>query len=572
MNFGLLDTLNLLGALGFFIYGMKIMSESIQKVAGSKLREFLRNMTSNRAKGVATGFLITSLIQSSSATTVLVVSFVNAGLLSLMEAIGVIMGANIGTTMTAWLLTFVGFKVSISKFALPLIAIAFPLTFFSKEKVKTWAEVFVGFALLLLGLQFLKDGVPSLQDHPEVLEFLSTYTNLGILSTLLFVLIGTIITVVVQSSSAAMALTLVMANQGWIPFEIAVALVLGENIGTTITANIAALIGNVHAKRAALAHFVFNVFGVIWIVILLKPFLVGVDWLVTTLGSTSAYNDAEAIKYALSTFHTTFNIINTLLLVWFAGLIAKIVTKLVKGNDDNEYKLQYISTGLMKASEISIEQARKETAYFGTVIAKMSNEVMSYFEALENDKQEKPLKKVIRLEDHSDQLEEEIAEFLQKISSNGSFSKKTVTRVSMIYSAISELERIGDIYHQMIKDVNKRVDSGVPLPHELILKIEDFFKLIKSAEEVMIKNLDDTYDNANLDLAREKEIEINRKKKALIKEKINLDLESKKLNYKTTSLYKDIIHSLEKAGDHILSVTEAIIDPQIEHIEEEKVD
>ena len=273
MEFGFLQLLSLLGSLAFFIYGMKVMSEAIQKVAGSKMRQIMSSMTSNRAKGVLTGFLVTSLVQSSSATTVLVVSFVNAGLLSLVEAIGMVMGANIGTTMTAWLLSSVGFKVSVSKFAIPLIAFAFPMIFMSKDKIKSWGEVLIGFALLLMGLQFLKESVPDLQSNHEILSFVSSYTDLGILSTLLFVFIGTVITVIVQSSSAAMALTLVMANQGWIPFEIAVALVLGENIGTTITANIAALVGNVHAKRAAFAHFIFNIFGVVWVIILLKPFV-----------------------------------------------------------------------------------------------------------------------------------------------------------------------------------------------------------------------------------------------------------------------------------------------------------
>jgi len=300
MKFEVLEILNLIGALGFFIYGMKVMSEGIQKVAGSKMRSILSSMTSNRVKGVFTGFAITSLVQSSSATTVLVVSFVNAGLLSLTESIGVIMGANIGTTITAWLISIVGFKVKIATYALPIIALGFPLMFFNKEKLRSWGEVIVGFALLFLGLAYLKDSVPDLKSNPEILEVLSRYTDLGFLSTLIFVGIGTLVTLIVQSSSAAMALTLVMANNGWIPFELAAAMVLGENIGTTVTANLAALIANVHAKRAALAHFIFNIFGVIWIIILLNPALRFIDYYIVSSGGSSPYSTATSIPIALS--------------------------------------------------------------------------------------------------------------------------------------------------------------------------------------------------------------------------------------------------------------------------------
>ena len=259
-----MQVLELVGALGFFIYGMKEMSDGIQKVAGSKMRDILRVMTSNRFLGVFTGFLVTALVQSSSASTVMIVSFVNAGLLSLVESIGVIMGANIGTTITAWLISILGFKVKISALALPIIAIGFPMMFSSRTIFKSWAQVLIGFALLFMGLDALKGAVPDLKSNPEILAFLSNYADMAYFSTLIFIAVGTILTLVVQSSSAAMALTLVMCFEGWIPFELAAAMVLGENIGTTITANLAALVGNVHAKRAAGAHFVFNIFGVIW--------------------------------------------------------------------------------------------------------------------------------------------------------------------------------------------------------------------------------------------------------------------------------------------------------------------
>jgi len=263
MSYSFFDFLTLIGALGFFIYGMKVMREGIQKVAGSNMRKVLGMMTSNRFKGIFTGFLITSIVQSSSATTVMVVSFVNAGLLTLIQSIGVIMGANIGTTVTAWLISIVGFKVSISSFALPIIGFALPMLFSRKSKIKSWGEVLIGFAILFIGLNELKGAVPDLESDPAILEFLSSFTDMGVLSVLLFVGIGTIVTITVQSSSAAMALTLVMANNGWIPFEMAAAMVLGENIGTTITANLAAMVANVHAKRAARAHLIFNLSGIL---------------------------------------------------------------------------------------------------------------------------------------------------------------------------------------------------------------------------------------------------------------------------------------------------------------------
>jgi len=345
MDYSFLDLLQLFGALGFFIYGMKVMSEGIQRTAGSKLRDILKGMTKNRYLGVFTGFLITCLVQSSSATTVMVVSFANAGLLSLIESIGVIMGANIGTTITAWLIAFFGFKVSISSFALPIIAIGFPFMFSKRSSFRSLAEVFIGFALLFLGLDALKNSVPDLNQNPEFLEFLAGFTDYGILSTLLFVAVGTLVTIIVQSSSAAMALTLTLLFNEVITFEIAAAMVLGENIGTTITANLAAIVANVHAKRAARAHFIFNVIGVTWLVLLFPYFLNFIDYLWTPaqefLQSVIPNIDKSQSELQLSFFHTVFNVINTSLMIGFIPLIARVVTKLVpsKGMEDEAFHL-----------------------------------------------------------------------------------------------------------------------------------------------------------------------------------------------------------------------------------------
>lgn len=328
MEYGFTDILTLLGALGLFLYGMKVMSDALMETAGDKMRNILASMTSNRVFAVFTGFLITAVIQSSSATTLMVVSFVNASLLTLTEAIGVILGAHIGTTVTAWLITLLGFKVSMSAIALPLVGLGFLLTFSKNAITKHWGTFIVGFAILFIGLQFMKDAVPDIKQNPEILEWLQSYTDMGYLSVLLFLVIGTVLTLIIQSSSATMALTLVMCNEGWIPFDLAAAMVLGENIGTTITANLAALVANYNAKRAARAHFISQTMGVIWMLFLLYPFLRFIDSF-TQSGGISAFDSAVAIPVALSTFHTTFNIMNTLVLIWFIPLIVRIVTKLI---------------------------------------------------------------------------------------------------------------------------------------------------------------------------------------------------------------------------------------------------
>ena len=362
MTFSFFDVLILIGALGFFIYGMKIMSDGIQKAAGGSLQKILSSMTRNRFLGIITGFLITCLVQSSSATTVMVVSFANAGLINLVESIAVIMGANIGTTLTAWLVTIFGFKVDITAFTLPIIAVGFPLMFTNKDSLKALSEVLIGFALLFMGLGALKDAVPDLAGNPEVLEFLGEWSNYGVASTILFVIVGTIVTLVVQSSSAAMALTLTLLYSKIIPFEVAAAMVLGENIGTTITANIAAMVANVHAKRAARAHLIFNMIGVIWMIAF---FPVAIDLIKNLWDPFQRWIPGLAgteQEIELSIFHTLFNVINTLLLVWFVTPISKLVTKMVpsRTEDDEEYSLAYIGSGMMLTTEASLLEVRKE--------------------------------------------------------------------------------------------------------------------------------------------------------------------------------------------------------------------
>ncbi len=366
MEFGFSDILQLLGALGLFLFGMKVMSDALLLLAGNKMRGILATMTSNRFLGISTGFLITSVIQSSSATTLMVVSFSNASLLTLTESISVIMGANIGTTITAWLITILGFKVSMSAIALPLVGFGFLFMFSKKENLKNWGGFIIGFAILFIGLQFLKEAMPNINENPGILQFLNRYADMGYGSVLLFLLIGTVLTVIIQSSSATMALTLIMTAEGWIPFELAAAMVLGENIGTTITANLAAIVANFQAKRTARAHLIFNFIGVIWMLVLFYPFLSMISWFTQQLGSESPYLSAAAIPVAISLFHTVFNVMNTFLLVWFINPIAKIVEWVVPEKAEPEREIdepKYLNEKIAQFPETVIASLVSESKY-----------------------------------------------------------------------------------------------------------------------------------------------------------------------------------------------------------------
>ena len=364
MNFGFTDLLTLLGSLGLFLYGMKVMSDSLMILAGNQMRNILATTTSNRVYALLTGFVITAAIQSSSATTLMVVSFVNASLLTITEAVGVIMGANIGTTVTAWLITILGFKVKMSAIALPLVGAGFLLTVSKNEKNRQWGYFVVGFALLFIGLQFLKDSVPDISNHPEVLEFLTEYTTMGYLSIFLFILIGTVLTLIVQSSSATMAITLLMCYEGWLPFDMAAAMVLGENIGTTITANLAAIVGNYHAKRAARAHLIFNLMGVCWILILFYPFIQLIGNVVERVEGMSPFMTAAAIPVALSLFHTSFNVLNAIILIGLLGFIVKIVIRIVPAVKEKEVEIdqpQYLTKSSLKYVQTGIKALTDES-------------------------------------------------------------------------------------------------------------------------------------------------------------------------------------------------------------------
>ena len=563
MGFGIFELLKLVGALGFFIYGMKVMSDGIQKVAGSKMRSILSKMTSNRFLGITTGFLITALLQSSSATTVMIVSFVNAGLLSLVESIGVIMGANIGTTITAWLISLLGFKVQISAIALPIIAIGFPMMFSSKSNIKALAEVFIGFALLFMGLDELKHAVPNLKENPEFLSFLANYANMGILSTIIFIGVGTLLTLIVQSSSAAMALTLVMCYEGYIPFELAAAMVLGENIGTTITANLAAMVGNVHAKRAARAHFIFNIFGVIWMVFSFQFFITTIDsYMVTNMDLSPLNFDIDnpvAIPIGLSIFHTTFNILNVLFLVGFVPLISRIVIKIQpsKGEVDEEFHLEHIGTGLMQTTELSILEANKEVVKFGKIIAKLFGFIPELLKEKDDKKFRTLMARIRKYEDITDRMEVEIADYLAK-ASQGELSVEASVKVRSMISMINDMERIGDICYQMSISVERKSEQKAQFMPDPTTSLEEMIAEVTKALQVMNKNLNTNYSQVILTEADEVEIVINKLRNKLRKKYLE-KIEKGEVKIQTAMIYNNLIHSLEKVGDHIFNISEAIV-------------
>lgn len=596
MNYSFFDLMALIGSLGLFLYGMKIMSEGLQKMAGSSMRSILGAMTKNRVAGVLTGFSITALIQSSSATTVMVVSFVNAGLLGLTQAISVIMGANIGTTITAWIISLLGFKISIATLSIPLVAVAVPFVFSSKGKRKSIGEFIIGFALLFMGLDLLKDAVPDLQANPGMLEFLSAYTDLGFGSVLIFLSVGTLLTIVVQSSSATMAITLIMCAKGWLPFELGAAMVLGENIGTTITANIAAIPANVSAKRAALAHFIFNVFGVVWMLSLFYPVVNLVSDVVSNIGPGNpeqlvAFSssiapetltlisspDANALteeqswlrmqledyrvatSYALSLFHTFFNVLNTFVMIWFVKSIARIVSYLIPQKEvDEEFQLKYISRGLLSASELSLLQVRKEIIVYVERTERMFGMVRELC-AEKNDNQfVKTFSRIEKYEGISDRMEIEIADYLTKVA-DGRLSNKSKQELQSMFRIVSEIESIGDSCHNMARTLMRKKNDGVVYTPQMEGNIILMMNLAEEALRTMKQQLQVSYEAACVDCSRSGDLEneINNFRDLLRLQNIN-DVKEQKYDYQASITYMDIIGECEKMGDYIINVVQAL--------------
>ena len=562
MDYSFFDFLRLIGSLGLFLYGMKIMSEGLQKFAGDSLRRILTAMTTNRVTGVLTGVLITALIQSSSATTVMVVSFVNAGLLTLTQSIGVIMGANIGTTVTAWLISALGFKVDIAAFSLPLLAFGIPLLFSGKSSRKSVGEFIFGFSFLFMGLQALKANAPDLGANPEMLAFVQNYADMGFFSIILFLFIGAILTMIVQASAATMAITLIMCANGWIDYQLGVALVLGENIGTTITANLAALTGNTQARRAALAHLAFNIFGVIWVLILFYPFTNAVSWFVTNVMRIS--DPSVAVSFKLAAFHTAFNISNTFVMIWFVGLIEKTVCFLIKGkkDEDEEYRLRYITGGMLSTAELSILQARKEITLFAERTGRMLDMVKALFYEKNEDAFLKTYSRVEKYESISDRMEIEIANYLTCVA-EGRLSSEGKEEIRIMLRAVSEIESIADSCNNMARSIKRRNEFKSIFTDEQKHNVDQMLALTEKALHRMIEILkkselvrDDVNPSYNI------ENEINNYRNQLKIHNVE-DINNKKYQYQDGVYYMDIIGEAEKLGDYVLNVVQAVIEKKI---------
>ena len=562
MDYSFFDFLRLIGSLGLFLYGMKIMSEGLQKFAGDSLRRILTAMTTNRVTGVLTGVLITALIQSSSATTVMVVSFVNAGLLTLTQSIGVIMGANIGTTVTAWLISALGFKVDIAAFSLPLLAFGIPLLFSGKSSRKSVGEFIFGFSFLFMGLQALKANAPDLGANPEMLDFVQNYADMGFFSIILFLFIGAILTMIVQASAATMAITLIMCANGWIDYQLGVALVLGENIGTTITANLAALTGNTQARRAALAHLAFNIFGVIWVLILFYPFTNAVSWFVTNVMRIS--DPSVAVSFKLAAFHTAFNISNTFVMIWFVGLIEKTVCFLIKGkkDEDEEYRLRYITGGMLSTAELSILQARKEITLFAERTGRMLDMVKALFYEKNEDAFLKTYSRVEKYESISDRMEIEIANYLTCVA-EGRLSSEGKEEIRIMLRAVSEIESIADSCNNMARSIKRRNEFKSIFTDEQNHNVDQMLALTEKALHRMIEILkkselvrDDVNPSYNI------ENEINNYRNQLKIHNVE-DINNKKYQYQDGVYYMDIIGEAEKLGDYVLNVVQAVIEKKI---------
>ena len=601
MHYSFFDFLTLVGSLGIFLYGMKIMSEGLQKLAGERMRTILSAMTKNRVLGVLTGLLITAMVQSSSATTLMVVSFVNAGLLTLAQSITVIMGANIGTTVTAWIISLFGFSVDISTYAIPLIAFCIPLIFSKNSTRKSWGEFLIGFAFLFIGLQFLKDNVPDLQANPEALSFLQSYTTMGFGSVLIFLALGTLITIVVQSSSATVAITLIMCAKGWISFDLAVAMVMGENIGTTVTANLAAIGANVSARRAAFAHFLFNFLGVCWVLLLFHPFLSLIKGLVNsfgpgdpsalypfmsampaerilmledpnlaTSGDPSLIQDAQlmssyvvATSYGLSLFHTLFNIFNVSIMIWFVKGYEYLCKRVIPGRKEaessEEFQLMHLSFGMLSTAELSIAQAHKEMGVFGVRTSRMLGMVSELLTTTDPSRFDEVLGRVEKYESICDRMEVEIANYLAKVG-EGRLSAESKETIRVYMRAATEIESIGDACHNLAQSIKRRNDNNATFSDKMVTSIQELLTLDQKALDRMNAVLEipeprpeDALESYNIENA------LNNLRNDLKQESLD-DVSNKLYDYQVGVYYNDIINECERLGDYVLNVIQAVVE------------
>ena len=603
MNYSILDFLGLLGAVGLFLYGMKVMSEGLQKAAGDRLRNILSAMTRNRFTGTVTGLFITALIQSSSASTVMVVSFVNAGLMTLAQSMAVIMGANVGTTFTAWIIALFGFKVDISAFALPLIGLAVPLLFSKKSKTKSIGEFTIGFAFLFMGLDMISKYVPDLQSNPEMFAFLQRYASMGFGSVLIFCLVGVVVTMIIQSSAAMFAITLIMCSKGWITFDLACALVLGSNIGTTVTPLLASMSGNVAAKRTAMGHLLFNLLGTIWTLAVFYPFVDLNSWITEEIGQgdpTGLYNYVSnlqatdpgvynqvmatgvptddgvvlhhrsviaqmqvSVSFGLSIFLTVFNLINLSIMIWLTNVYVKIVEILVpaKHSGDDEFQLKFISAGILSASELNISQAEKEMHVFAERVGRMLPMARDLVHTKAgSDDFNRTYSRLEKYEEISDRMELEIANYLNRCA-EGRLSNESKRRLAAMLSIDSEIESIADAMLGVGKILLRKQESGVHFNDEIYSNIDLMFGYVEKSVGGMLKVLSnlENVDEHDIIACYNREREINNLRNQLRTANV-VNINGRHYEYQSGIYYMDIISTLEKAGDFIINVVDTIRD------------
>lgn len=597
MNYSFLDFLGLLGAVGLFLYGMKVMSEGLQKAAGDRLRNILSAMTRNRITGTITGFFITALIQSSSASTVMVVSFVNAGLMTLAQSMAVIMGANVGTTFTAWVIALFGFKVNISAFVLPLIGLSVPLLFAKKSRNKSIGEFFIGFAFLFMGLDLISKYVPDLQSNPEMFAFLQEYSSMGFGSIAIFLAVGIIVTMVIQSSAATFAITLIMCSKGWITFDLACALVLGSNIGTTITPLLASMSGNVAAKRTAMGHLLFNVLGTVWCMAVFIPFADLNAWITEAIGqgnpnelfqyvnyihntqpdlydhlfdnSLPAGHDVlrniatmqMSVSFGLSIFHTVFNLVNLSIMIWLTNVYVKIVEYLIpsKHTEEAEFQLKFISGGILSASELNIAQAEKEMVVYAERVRRMIDMSQSLVHTPEKSEEFNHLfSRIEKYEEISDRMELEIANYLNRCA-EGRLSSEGKLHIAAMLSIDSEIESIADCCYNIGRALVRKQQAAVPFNETIYNNIDTMFRHIEAAMDHMIQLLGDVENVHEVDLlgSYNREREINNLRNQLRSGNVE-NINNRLYEYQSGIFYMDIIADLEKTGDYIINVVDTV--------------
>lgn len=564
MGYGWIDFLTLVGSIGLFLYGMKLMSEGLQKIAGEKLRGVLAAMTKSRVTGMLTGVLVTALVQSSSATTVMIVSFVNAGLITLAESMAVIMGANVGTTATTWIIAILGFKFNITAFVMPLIAISLPFFNSGKPKNNSWGEFILGFALLFLGLDILKQSVPNMADYPAALDFMTQYSSYGYGSILLFMVIGMLLTMIVQASSAAFTIALLMCANGWISFGMGCALVLGSNIGTCITPVLASLSANTMAKRAAMGHLLFNVVGTIWTIALYYPFISLISYLCIEWGMGDPETPENA-SMGMTMFHTVFNVINLFLMLPLTKQFVQVVSRIIPDEEakDETFKLQFINKGIIgQSGELSLVQSHSEISRYAEETYKMFGYIrLMLAEPLGSERQLELHARVKGMENDSDRAEVEIAQFLNQISPK-SLSHESEQVMRNQYKIVDELESVADSIYRMASILLQKSDQRLWFTEQMNIDVNKMHTLTDSALLHMIKVLDEEIATPEererlYNIANNIEGEINNFRNKLRTQMLDMN-GANQSEYQQGSVFMTLINEYEKCGDHIMNVIENI--------------